>query len=245
MLPIINIGPLALQTPGLILIIGLWAGLTQAEKYARRLQINPDRIYTLVMIALVVTVITGRLAYAAQNPAAFRDNVLALASLTPHMFDWLGGAIFGFLAALIYGQRKQLHFWSTLDALTPGLAIVAIAASFSQLASGDAYGIPAQLPWSIYMWGEWRHPSQIYAILAAVGIAVMVWPKRTENEFKPGVRFLGFLALSSFARLILEIFRADSQLAFLNLRTAQIVAWFILAAALLALNNRLSGRNPG
>ncbi len=245
MLPILNIGPLALQTPGLILIIGIWVGLTQAEKYARRLQINPDRIYTLVMIALAVTVITARLAYAAQNPAAFRDNIPALASLTPHMFDWLGGAIFGVLAALVYGQRKKLPLWSTLDALTPGLAIMATAVSLSQLASGDAYGIPAKLPWSIYMWGEWRHPSQVYSILASLGIAVMVWPKRNKKELEAGVRFLGFIALSAFAKLILEIFNADSQLVLMNLRSAQIAAWFILAAALFGLTKRLAGRGHG
>jgi phosphatidylglycerol---prolipoprotein diacylglyceryl transferase len=83
MLPILNLGPLAIQTPGLILILGLWIGLTQAEKYARRLKINPDHIYTLTFLSLAVGILGARLTYVAQNPAAFQNNWIGVFSLTP------------------------------------------------------------------------------------------------------------------------------------------------------------------
>jgi hypothetical protein len=47
-----------------------------------------------------------------------------------------------------------------LDALTPGLAVMMIALGLANLASGNAYGEPAQVPWSIFLWGEWQQPGR-------------------------------------------------------------------------------------
>jgi phosphatidylglycerol---prolipoprotein diacylglyceryl transferase len=100
------------------------------------------------------------------------------------MLDWSGGAFLALLTAFIYGQRKKMPFWLTIDALTPGFAIFMIAYGFALLASGDAFGTAAQLPWSIYLWGEWRHPTQIYAILAAIAITTIVWPRSKVRNSK-------------------------------------------------------------
>jgi len=60
-----------------------------------------------------------------------------------------------------------LPLWPALDALTPGLAAVMIAIGLAHIASGDAFGSPADLPWAIQLWGARRHPTQIYETLAA------------------------------------------------------------------------------
>ena len=51
MFPILHLGPLAVQVPGLILLIGLWVGLSLSEKEAQRLTLKPDAIYNLVQIS--------------------------------------------------------------------------------------------------------------------------------------------------------------------------------------------------
>jgi phosphatidylglycerol:prolipoprotein diacylglycerol transferase len=153
------------------------------------------------------------------------------------LLDPFAGAAFGLIAALVYGQRKSLTLWPALDALTPGLAVFAVFLGLSHLASGSAFGAPTRLPWGIDLWGAHRHPTQIYETILAGLIAWMVWPGlgfvRTQT---PGRRFLIFIALSAAARLFLEAFRGDSSLVLGGLRAAQIVAWVILAASLLALN---------
>ena len=62
MLPILQIGPFALQTPGLILLIGAWAGLSLAERYAKRFQINPNQLYNLAFIGLIAGILGALLA---------------------------------------------------------------------------------------------------------------------------------------------------------------------------------------
>jgi prolipoprotein diacylglyceryltransferase len=234
MLPVLNVGPLAIQFPGLVLIAGLWLGLSLAERYASRRGVQASALYNLVFVALIAGVIGARLAYVARYPEAFRGNPLSLVSLNPGLLDIWGGLAVGVIAALVYGQRKGLALWTTLDALTPALAALAIALHLSHLASGAAFGAPTDLPWGIELWGARRHPAQIYATLGASLILAYLWPSR-KRAWVPGVYFLTFLALSAAARLFLEAFRGDSALLPNGFRAAQVIAWLALAASLWAI----------
>jgi len=230
MLPILNIGPLAIQLPGLLLIVGLWLGLTLAERFSSRYQVNPSKLYNLVFIALISAAIGARLTYVIRYPGAFRDNLISLVSLNPGLLDPLGAVAGALIAALVYGQRKELSLWPTLDALTPLFATVAIALNLSQLSSGTAFGSTTSLPWAIDLWGAQRHPTQIYEAIAATIILIIIWPSRKHvQDLRPGVYFLSFITLSSIARLVLEVFRGDSIILPGGFRLPQVIAWIILA----------------
>ena len=119
MFPILQIGPAAVQTPGLILILSLWIGLTVAEKLASRFNTHPTDLYNIVFNALIFGVIGARLAYVLQYSEIFLEAPLNIFALNPGLLDPISGVAFGILAAIIYGNRKELPLWSTLDALVP------------------------------------------------------------------------------------------------------------------------------
>lgn len=238
MLPVIQVGPLVLQTPSLILIAGIWLGLTASERYARRQAYDANRLSDLVLVGLVAGLLGARLSYAALQPAAFAGNLLSVLSPTPTMLDPLGGLVAGILAAVIYAQSKQMPLWQTLDALTPGLAVFFIALGVAHLASGEAFGAKTSLPWGIYLWGEARHPAQIYEILGATVSAVVVYRLHAAKHRPAGVFFLGWTALTALMRIFLEAFRGDSLMWPGDLRPAQIGAWLILAVVLINLGKR-------
>lgn len=241
MLPVLQVGPLAVPVPAISLLVGIWLGLALAERYAGRLGADPSRIYNLALVGLVAGLIGGRLVYAARYLEAFAANPASLVSLNPGLLDPWGGAAVGLLAALVYGQRKGMLLKPTLDALTPALAVFMAALGISHLASGAAYGAPTGLPWGIELWGAVRHPSQVYEILAALAVLGVIWPGgKRLGGLAPGARFLIFVGCSAAARLFLEAFRGDSSLLWAGVRTAQVVAWLALAASLLLLG-RLQG----
>jgi prolipoprotein diacylglyceryl transferase len=245
MLPILQIGPLALQTPGLILLFGLWFGLTLAEKLAQaEKKVDPNTIYNLALTGLLAGIVGARLFYVARFPDIFIRDPLSLFSPNTAMLDTIGGFVTGGLAALIYGQRKNLPLWLTMDAFTPALSVLLIAFGLAHFASGDAFGMPARLPWSVRLWGEYRHPTQLYETLLAAAVALIVWPRRGVMQ-PAGIRFLFFIALSAFARILVESFRADSALIFGSLRTAQAVAWIIMAISLGLASTRLRQPRDG
>jgi len=136
MLPVLNIGPLALQTPGLVLLIGLWLGLSLAEKFSAKRGVTPNLLYNLAFIALVAGVIGARLAYVFRYPNAFVSSPPNLISLNLGLLDPMGGLAVGLISGAIYTQRKKMALWPTLDALTPLLAVMAITLGLSHLASG-------------------------------------------------------------------------------------------------------------
>jgi prolipoprotein diacylglyceryltransferase len=141
------------------------------------------------------------------------------------------------VGGVIYGARSKLPLWPTLDALTPGIAAVAVALGFSHLASGDAYGMPASIPWAIDLWGELRHPSQVYEIAAAAAIlGIVLWAQRRLPY--AGFGFLLWVGLTSLARLFLEAFRGDSSVLFGWARSAQVISLAVLLAAMAALHWR-------
>jgi phosphatidylglycerol---prolipoprotein diacylglyceryl transferase len=233
MLPVLQVGPLAIQLPGLAIILGLWLGLILAERNAPRRGIHAATLYNLVFISLISGLLGARLLYVAQYPQAFTANPLNLISLNPGLLDLWGGVACAIMAALVYGQRKKLPLWSTLDALTPAFAIVSISMSIANLASGNAFGSPTSLPWGIELWGAVRHPTQIYETLLATMILLIIWRKGVESSMiTPGLLFFIFLALTAGARLFLEAFRGDSYLVANGLRSAQLVAWLLLATGL-------------
>ncbi|MCI0521049.1 MAG: prolipoprotein diacylglyceryl transferase [Chloroflexi bacterium] len=234
MMPILQLGPLALPLPPLLLLLGVWIGLSLAEKRAARHGISPDRLFNLSLAGLLAGVIGARLAYVARYPAAFAQNPWDILSRNPGLLDPWGGLVIGTLAAAIYAQRKKMPLWPTLDALTPALSVLLLASAAATLASGEAYGAPSTLPWSIDMWGASRHPTQIYALLAAALIFWLLWSGKLL-AFPPGAHFLSFAALASASRLFLETFRGDSILLPGGWRAAQLVSWIILAASLYAL----------
>lgn len=216
----------------ILLLAALWVGLALSEKRAERHGISKDAIDNLVYYALFGFIIGGRLLYALANYLVFLQSPLSIFSLNLDLFDPIAGLAAALMIGLVYGSRQKLPFWSSLDALTPLFALLAIGLSLSHLAAGTAFGSPTHLPWGIDLWNATRHPTQVYELLAALVIFGLLWFRKTNGL--PGSGFLLFAALTAGARLFLEAFRGDSILIFDGLRLGQIVAWIVLAISLFA-----------
>jgi phosphatidylglycerol:prolipoprotein diacylglycerol transferase len=236
MFPTIQIGPLSVQAPGLMLLLGLWLGLWLAERHADRHGITSDDLANLAFTVLLAGLAGGRLSYALQNIPAFAASPLDLLSLNPQIFDPWGAALVAAVAGLVFGQRKKLALLPTLDALTPALAVLAVGIGVSHLASGKAFGMETGLPWAIELWGARRHPAQVYEIIGSLATLGLLWPRKADPHPAPGSAILTFIALSAGWRLFLEAFRGDSTLLPGGIRLAQVVAWLVLAAALWGLS---------
>lgn len=234
MLPILQIGPLALPVPALVVLAGIWIGLSLAERYATISQIPASKIANIIYWGLAGGLIGARLGILILHPQAFLANPLSIFTRSLELLDpWTGILVAG-LTTIIYTQRNNLNGWRVLDALTPFLTVMAISLGLAHLASGTAFGSPTNLPWGIRLWGEVRHPSQIYEILAACLALALTWPGRGPLwSASPGGTFLRFVAWMAGSALFLEAFRGDSLLLAGDLRLRQVAAWIILAASLL------------
>lgn len=231
MLPYLRLGPFLLQMTGLALLLGVWLGSWLAEKEAARLRIKPDLIYNLIFFGLIGGLVGARLAYAVRFLNAYLSNPLSLFALNPNTLSPNEGLLVGLLVAFVYGQRKKLRLRPALDALAPGLSVFMIFQGVAHLLSGDAFGAPSRIPWAIFLWGEYRHPAQVYEILLAAGILFVVL-KRPLGEPGQGFNFFLVIALSAAARVFLEAFRGDSLIWPGGFRAAQVIGLAVMAVSL-------------
>ena len=235
MYPILQIGPLAIQLPGLLLLVGFWIGTLIAERETARYKLDPGLISNMIFIALAAGIVGARLGYAFKYIDLYLSEPLNLLALNPNTLSTMEGIAVGLIAAMIYAQRKGLSLLATLDTLALGAAVFAIFVALAHLSSGDAFGAATTAPWAIELWGADRHPSQIYELLFAVGVTLVILKVRKTRSFS-GFIFTLFVALAAISRLFLEGFRGDSSIVFGSIRSAQLIGFVVMILAMIALH---------
>ena len=222
----------------ILLVIAAWIGLALAEKRAKRYDISKDDLNNVAFYGLIAFIVGGRISFVLQNISAFIKSPLGILSINPNVFDPPGAITAAFIVSFIYGQRRNLKLWYTLDALTPFFAMLAIGLGLSHLAAGTSFGKETDVPWGIELWNAMRHPTQIYEALASLLIFGLLWLKKQSPH--PGMLFLTFAALTASSQLIIDAFRGDSLLTANGIRQNQILAWIILGLCFLLMELRIS-----
>ena len=227
MYPILNIGPLAIQFPGLLIILGVYFSLMVAEKNSPRFGIKPGDISNLMFLYFLSTIILGRLVYIFQFPGIFFENPLSIISINPNLVDFNNGLLFSIIVAYVFIQRKNLNSLKILDALLLPALVFMLFFFLSQLASGNNYGKPTDLPWGIELWGTARHPLQIYYFIGTS--AIIAWVIQLQKKIFPdGILF--FRTSISFLLLIvfMDFFNGNPDNIYSNFNLIQIIAWILL-----------------
>ncbi len=241
MFPILQLGPLAMQLPGLFLLAGVWISTWLMERVAPKHRVSAGSLSNMVFLGLIAGILGARLWYAIRYFNVYLEAPLSLLALNPSTLAPVEGILTGFLVAWIYGQRKELPLWPTLDALAIPFAMMSIAIGFAHLSSGDAFGAASEIPWAIELWGTRRHPTQIYEILLGGVVFIALWKWR-RVKLPPGILFFAWGALAAASRLFLEAFRGDSVIVLEAFRSAQILSLLALLGSMWGMH-RLSVRN--
>lgn len=221
----------------LLVVLAAWLGLTFAERRTERHGVSKDDLNNIIFYSLIAFVIGGRIIFILQNLTVFAKKPLDVISINTDLFDLSGALAFAFLAAIIYGQRKQLGFWNSLDALTPFFAILAIGIGLSHLAEGTIHGTLTNLPWGIEFQGDTVHPISRYEVLASFFIAGLIW--RFGQNACPGIVFLTFAACTAASQVLLSAFNANATFLLEQYRSGQVLAWVVLFLCFILLELRL------
>ena len=231
MFPVLQLGRLALQVPGLMIILGVFLGISLAEHRLPQDGLTEKQFYTILYLGLGMGLLGARLFFVLNNLNIFTSSPRNIISLDTSLLDPFAGMALAGFSILIYGYRKKLSFWQTMDVFTPALAVFTIFLGLSHMASGDAFGSPTSLPWGIDLWGEKRHPSQVYEIIASSIILLLLWSK-LGRQYTPGTTFLYFATLTAGAHLFLEAWRGDTVSMVAGIRMTQLIAWLSMSIGL-------------
>jgi phosphatidylglycerol:prolipoprotein diacylglycerol transferase len=231
MLPILQIGPLALPTYPLALLIASWTALEISSRVARRAGLDGDHLYNAGLYAALALVAAGRLAHVIAFWPAYRLQPGEIIGLNMQAFLWGPGAVVGLGVAAWYIYRHKLPWAPVWDAAAAGALVGLIITELGAFLAGNGLGAAAELPWAVELWGVRRHPVQIYAALGlTLAAAATAWVARRDGRSGRA----GWIALLGWGvtTWLAEPFRAESATILGGLRTLQIAGW---AAALAAL----------
>ncbi len=240
MLPVLQVGPLSIRMPGLVLLAALWLALEVAARAGVRRGLNPDRLYNFGFLVVVAGIAGARLAFVLAHLNLYTritpvTRALGAAlSLSPGTEIAWAGVLIAAAAAVLLARLWRLPPLPLADAFAPALAVLTLGVGLAALLRGDLLGMPADLPWAIDLAGARRHPTQAYIMLVAAAALIVAWRlERTPPERRaPGTLAQIVVMVLCVGVLLVEPLRADSATIGPGLRVMAVVALAVLVADL-------------
>lgn len=233
MQPEIEIGPLTLQTFGMMFALAFIAAGWLVGKRLQELGKPVDWAYELIFAALVGGVVGARLDFAIENWSEFSDDI-AGNIFSGSGLVWYGGVIGGALGAMAWARWRGMLDWGLADLTAPGLAVgYAVGRIGCQLSGDGDYGIAWDGPWAMsYPDGtvpttEEVHPTPIYEAIAMGAFAAYLW--RVRDAFNQGGLFAIYLIGAGVERFLIEFIRRNDDV-FIGLTVPQLFSIGMIAA---------------
>jgi phosphatidylglycerol:prolipoprotein diacylglycerol transferase len=233
MQPELDLGPITLQTFGLMMGLGFVVAGLAASRFLKELGKPVDWAYEMVFAALVGGVVGARLWWVAENWSEAQHDLLG-SLFSGAGLVWYGGALGGAAAVIFWAWRRNFLTLQMLDvAAVPLAAGYAIGRIGCQLAGDGDYGIPWNGPWAMaYPDGtvpttEEVHPTPVYETLTMGLVAVLLW--RWRHRWRPGTLFALYLVLAGTERFLVEFVRRNEDV-LLGLTQPQVLSVVMVAA---------------
>lgn len=199
-------GSFPVSSFGVFLLLAFIVAIVLTRTRTRRLGWDSGEVVDLSLYAIIGGIIGARIGYVLVN---WQDFVLAPARITMIWVDaglmFYGALIGGALVAWAYGRRRGWSLGQIADAAAPGLAVGYAIAMIGALFYGLNYGRPAHVAWAVVLFGEPRHPTQLYLMVAAL-VVFGILLALDRGIRTAGRLFWQFVLLLAIARFAIEYF---------------------------------------
>ncbi len=216
-------GHIAIPTYGAFTALALIAALAAAMHFARRLGLDPNKIWNLSLIGILTTLIGARLLLVVAHFSVFREHPFWILGLTGTRDFWITpvSVALGIASAILYALAEGLPLLCVADSLAPAAVLAFAINRVGAFVAGIDFGTPARLPWSVVytsrisaLWyrtplGLPLHPVQLYdAAIGLIVFALLIWwlPRRKQDGELAGTA----LFLFGLAAFFLGFYRGDA-----------------------------------
>lgn len=252
---------------GIIIGIGILAGILIAALEARRTKQNPEDYYDLAIYAVIFAIIGARIYYVIFSWDMYKDNLLSIFNIRQGGLAIYGGVIAAVITVFVFAHMKHLSAPLLLD--TAGLGLVAgqMIGRWGNFFNREAFGeytdwlLAMRLPVDAVRGADitqlmrehmetedgvsyiQAHPTFLYESLWCLLVLVLLLLYRKHKKFD-GEVFLMYLAGYGFGRFWIERLRTDQLLLpGIGLPVSQLLAgMLVVASVLLILYNRRKAR---
>ncbi|MFN8456113.1 MAG: prolipoprotein diacylglyceryl transferase family protein [Anaerolineae bacterium] len=153
MIPTLNIGPAAIPTFPLLLLVAFWAGLWLSARRAAQLGLDGDHIYNAGLYGLLAGIVGARLWFVLSHWENYAGDLGQAFSLSRSALSVPEGLTVAGLPCWIYLQRQGVRSGNFSDAVAPGLALAFSLGHIGAFLGGEGLGSPADIPWAVEIAG--------------------------------------------------------------------------------------------
>lgn len=213
-----HLGPLTVHWYGILLAVGMFAGLWTAGQRATLTGVPAEKISDLGLWLILGAVAGARALYVMTY---WRESFAGLPIWEVFMIQrgglvYYGGLVGASLACILYCAKHKLALWKVADVFAPSIALGYVFGRLGCLMNGCCYGRACDLPWAIRFpdnpggppAGVPLHPTQIYDSLLSLALyGMLAWLYRRKAF--DGMVFAVYLIGYGLTRSLVEIFRGD------------------------------------
>lgn len=220
---LLKLGPLNVYSYGVMVALGF--AMATAFVYARAPKFGLDRnnVVDLMILMLVSGIAGARLFYILQNFTYYRSNPFEMLNLSKGGLVWYGAFIFGLGASAAYIKIKKMDFWESLDLAAPYIALAQAVGRIGCFLNGCCYGIS--------MADGSPQPTQLYSAASLLIIFIVLRMWQDHRHFKSEI-FLGYCALYSSKRFLMEFIRGDNPRIFFGFTISQVISCIVFIVSL-------------
>ena len=205
---------------GIILAIGMLAGLLLCMKQAKRFGLTEDNVLDMILWAVPCCILGSRIYYVIFYLDLFRNADGSL-DWSRVIAIWDGGlaiygtVIVGILVALIYTRVKKLKFGAMTDLCVMGLLLGQCIGRWANFINREAFGAETTLPWRMRLWvSQYQsievHPTFFYESLwNLIGLLLILFVVSRARRFDGENTWFYFLWYG-LGRFWIEGLRTDS-----------------------------------
>lgn len=233
-----TIGGLKVHWYGIMIAIGLYAGIQVALRDSPRRGISREALMNVALLAAILGVAGGRLYYVVQNnPSFFVHHPIQIIAVWQGGMAFFGAIFGGALAMAISAWRWRLPFWSLLDVGAIGVTVGQAFGRVGNIINGDIVGYKTS------GWGfEYTNPNtfgplntpvqpaSLYELLIAVVLFLILWNLRLRVH-PEGMLAMIYIVLYSISQFFIFFLR-DNLVILGGLKQAQVTALVVIALTL-------------
>lgn len=214
---LVDIGGFKLYTYGALLATAFFLANQFALYLSRRFGYKESAVEERVMTAILLGVAGSRLGYVLQHPVEYLTNPLRILNLREGGLTIMGGVLFTAGYLYLKYRRDGVPVVNLFDFLAGPLLVGMAFGRLGCFAHGCCHGAICDLPWAVTfpegvlgpgVPGGPRHPSQIYEMLADLGLLALVTYQLPRLRFA-GQNFYTFLAGYGVIRFLDELTREN------------------------------------
>ena len=231
-----SIGPFTVYGYGLMIAIGILAAYVTAEYRAKKHGLDPDKIFYLVIWAVVGGFAGAKVLYFLTRLKDIMENPRVLLDLADG-FVVYGGIIGGIFSAMAYCKIKKMPFLKYFDLVMPSVALAQGFGRIGCFLAGCCYGRETDSALGIVFHNSSYAPNGVKLLptqLISSGLDFMLCIVLIllDRKKKGDGQIAGaYLVLYSIGRFILEFYRGDLIRGNVGaLTTSQFIAIFVAMA---------------